>query len=512
MDQAELRANDLRLDWYIQPRLEIQRPQKQAQSIDGAFLQWRLRPVPGKRKSQLPRVLRRWYQHEARHLVISDDPGQGKTCLSLRLEHLLCRSTSSSRIFGDSMPRMVLHWMSRVPQISIPNPQLDDLLMADPSLIASFPDSSNRLKAIQYAKDNDRIIIVLDAFDELPGEQKERIRALFFESCKNIRWIVTGRDWAINRAIASGGADSLFRPKDFFRIRIKPFGRALQDRYMARALQGVPWRESLEGDAQEWDALLGLPATLREIVRAFAVSKPSAGKSSAKRSVKFSSPSDLFCFCFSKMLLNELGKDENRQAIAEHGLDLRPAKAARFIERAVGAVALEMALRGHWREVIRETTIDLDQEIDAIWSAAFIRFSKGVSSEPGADYGKIWKWARRFLEHYQFHGGAAQADLNAQSLVFRNVRVHELHVARYLTDFATPIDLRGDPQSSFKAVIDFLGEDDWENAWRLAIRMPIRTQSTPHGVELEQYQRAIEILFERPIHGHQRRPTELMWD
>ena len=512
-DAAIKRASDLRLDLFVHPELEIQIPKKSQQRVVGEFMQWVVRPVPGDRRTQLVRSLRQWtrgrFQH-LRHLVISDDPGQGKTVLSLQIQKLLCTPKSRSQIFGDSYPRLVVHWMSRLPQTSMSHPSILDVLMADASLVHGFPDESVRKKVIDYATAEGRLVIVLDAFDELPAEQKRQVEKLFEESSDKIRWIVTGRDWAINREIAD---QKLFDPKEFFRLRIKAFSTKLQDLYMSRALPGVEWRRVLSGSKEDWDELLGLPATLRELIRALSLTSGKKGKA-----LRFESPSDLFCFSSQQMLLRELRKDKNAEAIAEDGLDLKPTVAARLVQRGIGAVALEMALRGHWREVIKPTTPELDAEIQDIWTWAKKRFIEGgedVSEES-------WKWVKKFLNQYEFNGGASQADLGSESLVFRNVRIQELNLGRYLVNFASPTDLRGAIKSRPKqasksdkraqSVIECIGLKSWTNTWRSAIKMPVLERGKDHGVKRECYERGLRLLFERPTQVDQRRPTELMWE
>ncbi len=512
-DAAIKRASDLRLDLFVHPELEIQIPESSHPRSVGQFIHWVVRPVPGDRQTQLVRALRQWirgrFQH-LRHLVISDDPGQGKTVLSLQIQKLLCTPESRSRIFGDSYPRLVVHWMSRLPQTSKHHPSIVDVLMADTALVDVFPDESVRKKVIGYAMAEGRLVIVLDAFDELPAEQKRQVVKLFEQSPDKIRWIVTGRDWAINREIAD---QKLFDPKEFFRLRIKAFSTKLQDLYMSQALPGVEWRSVLSGPKEDWDELLGLPATLRELIRA--LSLPSGKKGKGPR---FESPSDLFCFISQHMLLRELRKDKNAKAIAEDGLDLKPTVAASLVQRGIGAVALEMALRGHWREVIKPTTPELNEEIQDIWKWAKKRFMEGgedVSEES-------WKWVKKFLNQYEFNGGAAQADLGAESLVFRNVRIQELNLGRYLVNFASSTDLRGEKKSKSKqaskgtkraqSAIDCLGLDSWTNTWRCAIKMPVLKRGKDHGVNRECYEEGLRLLFERPTQVDQRRPTKLMWE
>jgi hypothetical protein len=382
--------------------------------------------------------------------------------------------------------------------------------MADASLVHGFPDESVRKKVIDYATAEGRLVIVLDAFDELPAEQKRQVEKLFEQSSDKIRWIVTGRDWAINREIAD---QKLFDPKDFFRLRIKAFSTKLQDLYMSRALPGVEWRSVLSGSKADWDELLGLPATLRELIRALSLTSGKKGKA-----LRFESPSDLFCFSSQQMLLRELRKDKNVEAIAEDGLDLKPTVAARLVQRGIGAVALEMALRGHWREVIKPTTPELDAEIQDIWKWAKKRFMEGVEDVSE----ESWKWVKKFLNQYEFNGGASQADLGSESLVFRNVRIQELNLGRYLVNYASPTDLRGEIKSRPKqasksakraqSVIECLGLESWTNSWQCAIKMPVLERGKDHGVKRECYERGLRLLYERPSQVDQRRPTELMWE
>jgi len=512
-DPAIKRASDLRIDLFVHPELEIQIPKKSQQRVVGEFMQWVVRPVPGNRQTQLVRSLRQWirgrFQH-LRHLVISDDPGQGKTVLSLQIQKLLCTPKSRSRIFGDSNPRLVVHWMSRLPQTTISHPSILDVLMADPSLVGTFEDESVREKVIHYAMAEGRLVIVLDAFDEMPADQKRQVANLFDQSLDKIRWIVTGRDWAINWQIAD---QTLFVPSKFFRMRIKAFSTELQDRYMSRALPGVDWRSVLSGPEEDWDELLGLPATLRELIRALSLMNRKTSKA-----LRFESPSDLFCFSSQQMLLRELRKDKNVKAIAEDGLDLKLTVAARLVQRAIGAVALEMALWGHWREVIKPTTPELDKEVQYIWECVRKRFMKGGDEVSGAS----WKWVEKFLKQYEFNGGASQADLGSESLVFRNVRVHELNLARFIVDYSSQTDLQGKTKNRAnrvskrvkraQSVIECLGLESWENTWRSAIKMPVLERGKDHGVNRKCYEQGLRLLFERPTQVDQRRPTWLMWE
>jgi hypothetical protein len=507
-DPAIQRATDLRLDLYIRPRLQIQRPKTDQQRVHGKFVQWQFRNAPGKRKTALRRALRYWHAAKLRHLVVSDDPGQGKTVLSLRIQNLLSDPRAKTQIYLDGRARLVLHWMSRLPPTGKSEPQLMDFLMADESLKVVYPDSVLRQKIINHAIANDRLIIVLDALDEVPGKQKQLLYRIFASSRDTVRWIITGRDWAINRAIAE---DNLCDPKEFFRLRIKAFSETLQDQFMSRAMPSVPWRDALEGSHEEWKELLGLPSTLRELLRALLVS------SGGTKSLRFSSPSDLFCFSSRQMLSRELKKEAHAEAIGENGLNIRPAKAARIIERAVGAIALEMALRNHWREVIKDNTTDLNAAIDTIWEKAEERFLQSFSAAKKGWGRRAWEWAKNFLNHFEFHGGSAQADLTAESLVFRNVRIQEMNLGRYLSDFATNADLRGSKNekkvaSKKRHVLQCLGNPNWDNSWRCAIRMPIRTGTgKEHGVDKRYYKKALHVLFERPMKDRLRRPTELMW-
>lgn len=507
-DPAIRRASDLRLDLYIPPRLEIQRPEDNQQRVTGKFVEWRFRDAPGNRKTVLRRALRYWHHGKLRHLVVSDDPGQGKTVLSLRIQKLLSDPQAKKQIYKDGRARLVVHWMSRLPQSGKDDPQCIDLLMADESLQAIYDDSVLRKKVIEYAISHDRLVIILDAFDELPAKQKRLLYRVFATSSDQVRWIITGRDWAINRAIAD---NKIYDPKQFFRLRIKAFSKKLQDQFMRRALPDVRWRDALKGSHEEWNELLGLPSTLREIMRAF-VSAPVESKS-----LRFSSPSDLFCFSSRQMLSRELQKDAHVEAIGEEGLNIAPAKAARIIERAVGAIALEMALRNHWREVIKDNTTDLNTEIDRIWEKAKNRFLQGFPTATKRWRQRAWEWAKNFLNHFEFHRGSAQADLTAESLVFRNVRIQEMNLGRYLTDFATEADLRGSKKEGSiarepRCVLKYLGDPKWDNSWRCAIRMPVRNGSEKeYGVDRKVYTRALHILFERPMNRCFRRPTVLMW-
>ena len=505
-NRLDRRLNDIhRLDLYIPPEFQWEDPNPEYQQgrVAGEG-PWKTTKLESPRPEQLLEALRYGVENN-RSLVLMDGAGAGKTVTSFKVQQLLSDSTTGPTIFGESLPRLVFHWSSKLPSVGDSDAPLVPLIASDPSLVAILVGRQNAVPSnsatsaeaeqlVRYALSEKRVVVIVDALDELKGEQPKLIKRAFEDSLEagNVFWIFTGRDYAINAESARGG---IFQSDAFRRVRISPFTAELQDEYMAIALPEVNWRESLEGADDSWDELLGLPHTLREIVRIFELQSPSGNPP------KFESPSDLFLQCSDKMLERELG-DKEKPPLTMDDEKIAMKTSIDILERALGAIAFELACKNQWKELSAAAS-EVERSINLVMIGAKERFRMSWLAD-GYDYDAetCWNWARRILSQFELMNGANQADIGARVVSFSTRRVQEMRVAKYLTNYATDADLRGTSDSM--CALAHIGDPSWENVWKATIKMPVAR------TVLERYRAAIQILFERPSRI-QRRPTELMW-
>ena len=503
-------SKDLRIDWYIAPEFEWEERASQSNGSSS----WTRRKISAPRQQQLQIALRDLFAEKTfSHLLLVDDAGSGKSVASLRIELLLNDSSIRTEIFGDSLPRLVIYWSGRLPAGKISNLEsaLIETLTSQPSWLKdsstmSSRDLRNRAHMlVDYALRNRRLIVIVDAFDELTESQRDKVADWFEETSEFVRWIITSRDDAVKDFVASS---RLFDQNQFKRLRLESFDSNLQDQYIARAIGKTPseWRSWLKGSSKDWDDLLGLPNTLREIVRFV--------NCLGQQHPAWSSPSDLFCQFSVEMIFRELKKRKHDRAwkkLKEDVQDsnLSPQEGVEFIEMVLGAVALEMATREKWTVV---TSNHLTQEIKSIIDRVEERFARACKERgiPKRQIVKYWSWAYNFASKFQLHKDSTQGILNARWISFRSKRIQEMWAARYITKYASELDAR-DSAKPDECLLGHNGNFAWENLWECAIRMPVWSEIKEHGVEEKSYQRALEVLFERPINSSHRRPTELMW-
>ncbi len=273
---VDRRLNDIhRLDLYIPPEFQWEDPNPEYQEGRGAGEgPWTTTKLESPRSEQLMEALRFGVENN-RGLVLMDGAGAGKTVTSFKIQQHLSDSTTCQTIFGESLPRLVFHWSSNLPIVAGVDKPLVPLLASDPSLQAILKDRPNSASTttsvaaeagnlVRYALSEKRVVVIIDALDELKGEQPEIIKRAFKESLEtgDVFWIFTGRDYAINSESARGG---IFQPDVFRRLRICPFTKELQDEYMAIALPEVNWRESMQPSDDNWDELLDYPTLFAKL-------------------------------------------------------------------------------------------------------------------------------------------------------------------------------------------------------------------------------------------------------
>jgi formylglycine-generating enzyme required for sulfatase activity len=528
--------NKYRLDWWVDPELAWEVRDDRSDTGE----KWKQVDIAGPAKEQLIVALRELHSSSLdKHgtipsLLILNGAGAGKSCCSLRIEHLLANPLSSKQIFGTDRPLLVVHWASKLPDSVYPAIPLPQALAADPEVRRYLELLHNKSwvaelleESILYALRSNRVAIIVDGFDEFAQTSKEILKHLFFQSIyPKPLWIFTSRDYAVR------DNEELFADSFFRRVRIKPFSGTLQNQFMDLALKTDMlgrdrWRDTLDPSQVGWDELLGLPHTLRALADLLNLEPEVFGPDGkVKQDIRFQSPSDLFLRTSRHLLKTELEKDNVKQLKIQHqitdsSLDLIPE-----LERAMGAIALEMATRGYWTQV-QGSLESVRVEVNKVRESARRRFlssRKGdFSSEKESE--KLWEFTYAVLKSFEFSGGGLQLDAGASFLQFPSRKVQEMRIARYLTRYMADED--GEciylddadkryasavaPQQLSEArrgAIKHHSSDAWEEVWRNTINMPLSSKKRP-GLEVSRYKTVLHWLFQ-PAYAGEDRPTELM--
>lgn len=499
------------LDWYIPNELTWEDPWGRYKKWDKEKQEsfWKETKVSGIGEQILINALREIVQDKTgRGIILLASRGSGKTVASYRCEHLLANASTSREIFGGSRP-LVFRWAkANWPTTTADN--LIDLVSAD-SKLKEFLNNKTGLRDVsqlcrslaEYAFDEERLVIIIDAYDELDEKQKASLRTVHaqaLQDTKKVLWIITSRDYAVNEE-----KETFFKEDVFRRIRLQPFSRELQNQFMERALSPMvkSWREDCFKDSgEDWDKQLGTPLTLRQVAVMI-----NESKSKKFPLPSFSSLSDLFVQSSDRLIDREF--DERNLPQEKQRIDGRSLTAPlrrEYLERALGAIAFELAVRGIWKEVIGTT-----DQITEVIGEAKKRFLLGFR-ESGLDArhnpDRSWEWAYDRIGEFEINNGVFQADINKEVLSFTTRHVQEMRCARYLAKYATATDLR-DETSRDRCALGRIVDKSWQDIWWGVIKMPLDA-SNPH--ESGRYFEALKVLFERPMQVDQRRPTELMWD
>jgi hypothetical protein len=498
-------------DWYVASELSWEDPWKPGEKADQEEkkTQWKETKVSGPGEQILINALREIVQDKTgRGIILLASRGSGKTVASYRCEHLLANASTSRVIFGGSRP-LVFRWAkSNWPTTTADN--LIDFVAADFKLNeflkkeSSLRDASQLCRSVvEYAIEEKRLVIIVDAYDELEDKQKDSLRAVHarsLEEGKKVLWIITSRDYAVHEE-----KNRFFKEDIFRRLRLQPFSRELQNRLMERALNPMvnSWREDCFKDsAEDWDKELGTPLTLRQVA---VMINESTSKGLPLPS--FSSLSDLFVQSSDRLIDRELNdRNLSPEKLKIDGNPLAPSLLREFLERALGAIAFELAVRGIWKEVVGTT--DLITEIivkaRARFLKGFVESNLNVWCKPES----AWDWAFRRTGEFEINNGVYQADINQNVLSYTTRHVQEMRCARFLSKFATAIDLR-DAAKPNHCALGHNGEEDWTDIWKGVIKMPVNASDEK---ESSSYLEALKVLFERPTNTNQRRPTKLMWE
>ena len=517
-----------RFDLYVPPEYAWQDPNPKF-DLDrtGKEPRWLSVPLGGAPEDQLQRALQEAYRKH-QNIVLVDAAGAGKTISAYKIQELLSSDRSRKDVFGDTPPKAVLLWTSRLPKTNKSQPQFRELLCADPTIESASKKSKIIPEdLVEYLIESKRLVIVVDAYDELSeargSDEKKILQSVYQEKdAEEVFWIVTGREYAIEQSSGTGNLFAKFR-----RLQIVSFSEDLQNRYMEGFLAthkdkqklkdhfgSNGWRSCLLGSGTPWDELLGLPHTLRSITKILELWDPDLPIPN------FSSPSDLFFQTGEEMLRRELRKQLGMQVeIDGKQHEINPC--CYLLECALGAVAFEMATRNHWRYVPGSGR-QLTAEIEDVLKCAKERFLRSKVAFLGLVPGEVWTWAVDIMDHFMSYGGALGAQKGDRVLSFTTRRIQEMRAALFMTQYAHPTDLRNE-EHWLSSARGHSGDANWQELWLAAIRMPIEDASMgSKGVDVQQYARVMEVLFERPYickqsdepnaPRAQRRPTELMWE
>jgi hypothetical protein len=503
-------------DWYVPCELAWEDPWKLGAQLkqDQLDAPWKETEVSGVGEQILINALKEIVQEKkGRGIILLASRGSGKTVASYRCEHLLASESTSRAIFGGSRP-LVLRWAkSNWPTTAAD--KLIDMVVADSKfsefikLKNGLGDASHVCRSIaEYALKEQRLVIIIDAYDELDANQKASLRTVHnraLQEDKRVLWIITSRDYAVHEELGSFFKEDVFR-----RLRIQPFSRRLQNQFMERALRPMvkSWRKDCfkdsaeDWDAEDWGKQLGTPLTLRQVAVMI-----NENTSTGSKTPSFSSLSDLFVQSSDRLIEREFHEHDVNQEKAKIGgrpqhLSLR----REYLERALGAIAFELAVRGIWKEVVGTSV-----QIAKVIAAAKKRYLLGCEEselDARVNSESSWEWAYARIGEFEINNGVLQADINKEVLSFTTRHVQEMRCARYLSKYATAEDLRN-ATNQVHCALGHNGDESWEDVWKGIIKIPVDTSSDD---EPGRYLEILKVLFERPTENDQRRPTKLMWE
>jgi formylglycine-generating enzyme required for sulfatase activity len=246
-----------------------------------------------------------------------------------------------------------------------------------------------------------------------------------------------------------------------------------------------------------------------------------------KEDLRFQSPSDLFLRTTEYLIGAELDKETTKTMLRKNSLqDCDRADLIAELERAMGAIALEMATRGYWT-LVAGAKDEVIRERNKIRRASKKRFkwSRDEDSVETSEFADFWKFAWEFVRRFLSSGGGLQLEAGSSFLQFPTRKIQEMRIARYLSRYAAAKDCEaiylGDsdveyaeavkPEQSFdrrRGASQHHSSVAWEEVWRNVIGMPLAKGERP-GLEAKRYERVLRWLFQ-PSHTGERRPTQLM--
>ena len=511
-NRDDLYAKRERLDLHVWPQLtwEVSNPSKKADEDA-----WVRTPVGGTDHGQVKSVFTKLRDpNRRRHLVVHDGAGSGKTVLSLLIQHHATNLQLRQDLFGDGLPRLVVRYEKKLVSLDeFESPTLEQILAADPDLV----DLANKQKdgahaftpidVINYALAQNRVVIMIDGYDEFTEPDKNKLRYLFdtrssvHKSARdpnNVLWIVLGREHAID-AEQKVLNNVFVKFNCFSRLRIELFAKGQQDEVVERAfpdLNGRNWRNDMMPDLtdEEQNSLLGLPHTLNQVIQLITEHR----RTNRHSLPVFESQSDLFLQTEKPMLERALSKRNPSESAkdSQYGNDK---KLYSVLEIALSCLAFEIAVNRVFRSVDRNQANKVKNAALARFEGIVLNFDRAYAMKHGTAI--LFEWAYERLGTIATSNRGPNTAIGEMIIAFRTNRVFENYVARFLTKYAMAEDIADTRK--------FIGDPAWENIWRWSIQMPLKDRKIK--ADQAKYAAATRLLFERPQNNERRRPTELMY-
>lgn len=466
--------------------------------------------VPGSGVEQL-RTLLHWLIKDNKFLVVYDRAGAGKTVFSWRAEHELTSPEIRRSLFGGHAP-LVIRCNGTWPKDEDGKTLLTTRQVIARELSRARSTSANvtpaaplekemTSRAIDYLLRVRRVVFILDGFDQFSEDERQHVvdqltdrdDTMAFDQC---RWIVTGRVHAIE-----AHNERLFAKNVWSRIRIDPFDKKQQNTYLAdldgRWQQMVPDRKAVA-------ELLGLPLVLK-LIRDLIESKGGGEPLPVFRTL-----SDLFVEASRELLERAITTTAkvNPEVARQTNKGKVSGELLQRLEQVLATLAFEMLLAGHYNA---ELDNGPEKRVAALERSAQRRVCRDLNTQ--LKQPDLEPSDRR---QYELDLDAAITNFNAdlwllktielnhrsiteafvtERIAFRSRKIMECYAARYLVKFATDADR--------DALRPFLGDEEWEACWDLAVDMPDREMVVDRALA------TLGLLFEQPARFP--RPTRLLY-
>jgi len=542
-----------RFDCYVQPDYHVERPlsadvmeqhakpSREQDTPETRSSEYQT-PVPGdgdEKLRQLLRVMRGtdlgptwndmpdWLKSDQkkygpRWLVVYDNAGVGKTVFTHRIAHVIAQQQTWDELFDGHAPLVVRRegsWPRRNGEFLTLEQFLIESVEADCRAASHDVAEKDIRKAVEFALRRQRVVIVLDGFDQFDTADRKHVvkllssrsrnrsdkeQTLAVESCQ---WIVAGRVHVIDEHRQN---DELFDDRHWVRVRIDPFSQDQQDAYFAQPghgrttigdrwmrLVGITPQTSSEARAairERMDHLLQLPMTLwylRWLVENTPVGDPLP---------VFRTLSELSVISGRRMLERALqtSAENVKSKLAADGIvglfPNDPARQLKLLEHVLSLIAFQMMLEQNYNGRV---TADAVNDFKDRCRKRFVReaiqavvLARNSSNDPDAQFEvedrlksarQSWLWAWSVLEAIELKHLTVTERFLPQGLAFRSRKMVEANAARYLTRYATEWDIWGrgrdfreDTHDDLATVclFDFSNDPEWKHCWMQAIEMP----------------------------------------
>ena len=506
------RLRDLRLDRYVWPGLvweDPSRTDKHGKPLRTQLLGQDREPA----RTVLDTLL------GGTNVVLYDVAGMGKTAFTLKLIELLFDSPPDLPNLREGPPlvlRLEGEWLRDAngkPRTIAAT--LEDAIARSLRYQDETVDESLIASAVRIALKHSRVVILVDAFDQMTEEDRQHVAGLLKGDAQEqidrddaalCAWLITGRPYALRKyqtELEALGAK---------RLRLIGLSREQQDRYF-QDYETHPFFQQRQTKPLDWvcvardeiDNDLAIPFHLREIRRLIEVDL--AHPDGVRR---ISSTGELHCMIARALL---------QRAVQPYALKAVPPQARRpddhrerleLLLRVCGLLAFQMMLEEKYN-----ASVDNHEDVNAVRSFLerarnrFLIGERTSDSESASSANESWRWAEWMLEKIEFSHRGDIDSFNAQCRSFRDRKTMEWYAALYLMNYATTDDLRqkiagvGD-----RCAADFAFDREWlSNCWKQAINMPRDLVQARVAIQ------SLGVLFQRPDRNRaeQTRPCELMW-